>query len=234
MKTRRKEGNSMATTYSNIQLSVVDASGNVNVIYPQTLASLVTTNPSTTGLSSASTTVEKALTELNINTKKYQVGPTGAKGATGPTGPQGAKGNTGSTGATGPTGPQGAKGATGPVGPTGPQGSTSYAANSAIYDDSGWHLHSYLSKINDGYIPAYKDTSHNVGISYNNTSGLTIGCLIIDGIRYHMVPNNLGSQDNNTLAKMWIDFSTNPWRLCMTIYHDGRTYNKYINMTGDI
>ena len=61
----------MATTYLNIQLSVVDASGNVNVIYPQTLASLVTTNPSTTGLSSTSTTVEKALTELNSNTKKY-------------------------------------------------------------------------------------------------------------------------------------------------------------------
>ena len=112
----------MATTYSNIQMSVVDASGNVNVIYPQTQASIVTSSPSTTGLSSTSTTVEKALTELNSKCLAYKVGPTGPQGVKGNTG------NTGPTGATGGTGKQGPTGATGSRGLQGPTGATNSLA----------------------------------------------------------------------------------------------------------
>ena len=161
---------------------------------------------------------------FNSKCNAYKVGPTGPQGIQGVKGDTGA---TGSTGATGPQGPRGYTGGTGPVGPTGPQGatgpqgpagSTSYTANSATYDSSNWHIHTYLAKIANGYIPAYKDSSHNIGMSFDNL-GLTVPLFVIDGNKYHIVPNNLGSQTDNKICNMWIEFGTSPWRLCMSIYH---------------
>ena len=54
----------MATTYNNCQMGIVDASGNLSVIYPQTKASLVSCDSAKYGGSSAVTNVQSALNNL--------------------------------------------------------------------------------------------------------------------------------------------------------------------------
>ena len=55
----------MATTYNNCQMGIVDASGNLSVIYPQTKANLVSCDSATYGGSSNVTNVQSALNNLS-------------------------------------------------------------------------------------------------------------------------------------------------------------------------
>jgi len=61
----------MATTYNNCQMGIVDASGNLSVIYPQTKASLVSCDSGNYGGSSAVTDVQSALNNLSTALGNY-------------------------------------------------------------------------------------------------------------------------------------------------------------------
>ena len=57
--------NNMATTYNNCQMGIVDGSGNLSVIYPQTNATLVSCTSAKYGGSSNVTNVQSALNDLS-------------------------------------------------------------------------------------------------------------------------------------------------------------------------
>ena len=61
----------MATTYNNCQMGIVDTSGNLSVIYPQTKASLVSCDSAKYGGSSNVTNVQSVLNNLSTALGNY-------------------------------------------------------------------------------------------------------------------------------------------------------------------
>ena len=53
---------------------------------------------------------------------------------------------------------------------------------------------------------------------------------VADTTMFDLVPNNANSQTNNKITNMYVDYSGTPWKLCIDVYIDGRTYNKTINI----
>lgn len=52
---------------------------------------------------------------------------------------------------------------------------------------------------------------------------------VADTTMFDLVPNNANSQTNNKITNMYVDYSGTPWKLCIDVYIDGRTYTKTIN-----
>lgn len=84
---------------------------------------------------------------------------------------------------------------------------------------------------NAGGIYTYRDKSHEAGITYATFINNSIPQIVLDGGTYDLIPNNKGTQGNKKIVNMYIDHSTNPWRLVLKIYIDGTIYTRYSTLS---
>ena len=83
-----------------------------------------------------------------------------------------------------------------------------------------------------GYINAYNDDTHHVGISWRNyLVTQTIPALIIDGNKYDIVLNNRDTDDNYKIANIVPEINESyGWRIHFSIYVDGQLFDKYVKL----
>ena len=102
-----------------------------------------------------------------------------------------------------------------------------YLADAKDVKDSLAQLNTNIDK--KSYLRGF---SSNQKIDFDfKTFGRNIARMrVADTTMFDLVPNNANSQTNNKITNMYVDYSGTPWKLCIDVYIDGRTYNKTINI----
>lgn len=102
-----------------------------------------------------------------------------------------------------------------------------YLADAKDIKDSLTQLNTNIDK--KSYLRGF---SSNQKIDFDfRTFGRNIARMrVADTTMFDLVPNNANSQTNNKITNMYVDYSGTPWKLCIDVYIDGRTYNKTINI----
>lgn len=72
-----------------------------------------------------------------------------------------------------------------------------------------------------------KSNSNDIKIGFC-TLGNTYPNIIIDGTQIDLIPNNLAQIGNAKIVNTRVDYSSSPWKLIVSIYIDGKTYDKVI------
>ena len=79
-----------------------------------------------------------------------------------------------------------------------------------------------------GYINAYKDDIHHVGITYENLLDDTVPAIVIDDYKFFLVVNNLRNEVRGHIVDFYVDYNTSPWQLKLQVYIDGTIYTRSI------
>ena len=83
-----------------------------------------------------------------------------------------------------------------------------------------------------GYINAYNDNTHHVGITWKAyLDDNVIPSVIIDRDNFDVIPNNIRSDKNYKITDMKVVIVSGVWKLQINVYIDGRIYTQYIDLS---
>ena len=87
-----------------------------------------------------------------------------------------------------------------------------------------------IGTVGIGYMNAYGDKSHHVGLTFETYADRSIPAIVIDGTLFHIVPNNASETKRGKIGDMYVDFESSPWRLVIVFCVDGSQYKQYVTL----
>ena len=103
------------------------------------------------------------------------------------------------------------------------------SAISKALDNTKTRLNNLTNTSNiKGYLNAYKDDIHHVGISFDTYMDNTVPAIVIDDYKIFSLPNNLRNDVRGRIVDFYVDYNTSPWQLTIKVYIDGTIYTRAV------
>lgn len=77
-----------------------------------------------------------------------------------------------------------------------------------------------------GKIYLVNNKSHRGGFSFTDIGPVNVPAMYIDATKFDLIPNNRHVSGNVKIINMYVDYSTNPWKLITEVRIDAVTYTK--------
>lgn len=77
-----------------------------------------------------------------------------------------------------------------------------------------------------GKIYLVNNKSHIGGFSFTDIGSVNIPAMYIDVTKFDLIPNNRHVSGNVKIINMYVDYSTNPWKLIIEVCIDAVSYTK--------